>query len=52
MEIRQASRDDAVAIVENLWLPFAQEMAELDDYNHSSLANSSSWLSGSSEPFL
>ena len=33
MEIRQASRDDAVAIVENLWLPFAQEMAELDDYN-------------------
>lgn len=33
MEIRQASKDDAVAIVEDLWLPFAQEMAELDDYN-------------------
>jgi GNAT superfamily N-acetyltransferase len=33
MEIRQATRDDAVAIVEDLWLPFAREMAELDDYN-------------------
>lgn len=33
MEICQASRDDAVAIVEELWLPFAREMAELDDYN-------------------
>jgi hypothetical protein len=33
MEIRQASRDDAVALVEDLWLPFAREMAELDDYN-------------------
>jgi GNAT superfamily N-acetyltransferase len=33
MEIRQASSDDAVAIVEDLWLPFAREMADLDDYN-------------------
>lgn len=33
MEIRQASRDDVAAIVDELWLPFAREMAELDDYN-------------------
>jgi GNAT superfamily N-acetyltransferase len=33
MEIRQASTDEAVAIVDDLWLPFAREMADLDDYN-------------------
>lgn len=33
MEIRQASRDDVVTIVDELWLPFAREMARLDDYN-------------------
>ncbi|WP_114579491.1 GNAT family N-acetyltransferase [Saliphagus sp. LR7] len=33
MEIRQASSDDAVAIVDELWMPFAKEMAKLDEYN-------------------
>lgn len=33
MDIRQASIDDAVAIVDELWLPLAREMAELDGYN-------------------
>ena len=33
MEIREASVDDATAIVDELWMPFAREMAALDDYN-------------------
>lgn len=33
MRIRQASSDDAVAIVDELWMPFARDMAKLDDYN-------------------
>lgn len=33
MKIRRASLEDAVAIVDDLWLQFAREMEELDDYN-------------------
>ena len=33
MDIRQANIDDAVTIVDELWLPLAREMAELDGYN-------------------
>ena len=33
MKIRQASRDDAIAIVEDLWMPLAKEMSEVDDYH-------------------
>lgn len=33
MEVRRANVDDAVAIVDDLWLPFAREMEELDNYN-------------------
>jgi len=33
MEIRRATVDDAVALVDDRWLPMAREMAELDKYN-------------------
>lgn len=33
MHIRQASPEDAVAIVDELWLPFAREMEAMDEYN-------------------
>lgn len=33
MKIRQASRDDATAIVEDLWMPLAKEMSEVDDHH-------------------
>ena len=33
MQIRQATTDDAAAIVDDLWMPFAEELAELDEYN-------------------
>ncbi|WP_430503515.1 N-acetyltransferase family protein [Haloparvum sp. PAK95] len=33
MKIRQARSDDAVSIVDELWIAFAREMAKADQYN-------------------
>lgn len=33
MEVRRLVEEDVTALVEELWLPFAREMADLDAYN-------------------
>lgn len=33
MQIRPAHEEDVTALVDDLWLPFADEMADIDDYD-------------------
>ncbi|MFT4931971.1 MAG: hypothetical protein ACI91T_001859 [Natronomonas sp.] len=33
MEIRSLRRNEVAELIDDLWLPFAEEMAEVDSYN-------------------